>query len=267
MKRILSVQDISCIGRCSQTVALPVISAMGCRCDILPTAILSTHTAFPCPHKRSLTADIAPTVAHWKSIDARFDTILVGYLADQDQVAEVQALLACFDALKIVDPAMGDHGKLYGGITPDHAWAMRKLCCTADILLPNITEAAYLTGFPYREKADPAYCQALLEGLMALGVKAVVLTGTEEEDQIGFYCRQGEETFAYHAPRQPDCHGTGDLFAAAFAGGLTLWGDVSRASLLAAEFVEKALEATKEKTLYGVEFERVLPWLTQQLKF
>lgn len=265
MKRILSVQDISCIGRCSQTVALPVISAMGCRCDILPTAILSTHTAFPNPHKRSLTEDIAPTIAHWKTIGAEFDAILVGYLADCEQVCVVETLLDSFSAVKIIDPAMGDNGKLYSGIAPEQTDAIRSLCRKGDILLPNVTEAAYLTGLAYREDADSVYFEELLSGLNAFGAKAVILTGAAPEGHAGFYGYAGGKFFSHTARRQPGCHGTGDLFAAAFAGALMAWGDVPRAGALAADFVEKALAATEKRSLYGVEFERILPWLAQQL--
>ncbi len=266
MKRILSVQDISCIGRCSQTVALPVISAMGCRCDILPTAILSTHTAFPDPHRRSLTEDIAPTVSHWKSIGAQFDAILVGYLSDETQVSAVQTLFDSFPALRILDPAMGDGGKLYSGITEAQADGMKRLCASAHILLPNITEAAYLTGLPYREDPDLVYFRELLDGLEVFGAEAVILTGAAPEDRAGFYGRWKGADFAFTTTRQPDCHGTGDLFAAAFAGGLMQLDAVPQAAALAGEFVEKALSETKTRSLYGVEFEQVLPWLHQRLQ-
>ena len=264
MKRVLSVQDISCIGRCSQTVALPVISATGCRCDILPTAVLSTHTAFPNPHKRSLTADIAPTVAHWKSIGAEFDAILVGYLAGCEQVAAVETVLDAFPALKILDPAMGDNGKLYSGIAPEQVDAMKRLCAKADILLPNITEAACLTGIPYRESADKAYFEELLAGLTALGPKTVILTGAAPAGSAGFYGWEDGKAFSHTAALQPGCHGTGDLFAAAFAGSFMIFNDASRAATLAANFVETCLALTKEKTPFGVEFEKALPWLCQK---
>lgn len=264
MKRVLSVQDISCIGRCSQTVALPVISATGCRCDILPTAILSTHTAFPAPHKRSLTEDIAPTVQHWKTIGAQFDAILVGYLADCSQVTAVAALLDSFSATKIIDPAMGDNGKLYSGIDPAQICSIKALCKKGDILLPNVTEAAYLTGLPFREKTDSVYFEELLCGMEEFDADAVILTGAAPEGYAGFYARAHGKTFSHKAPLQPDCHGTGDLFAAAFTGALMAFGDVPAAGALGADFVEKALSLTKEKTPFGVEFEKALPWLCQQ---
>lgn len=267
MKRILSVQDISCMGRCSQTVALPVISATGCRCDILPTAILSTHTAFPNPHRHSLTEDIAPTVAHWKAIGAEFDAILVGYLADTAQIAAAEALLDSFSAARIIDPAMGDNGKLYSGIDPVQIDSVKALCKKGDVLLPNVTEAAYLTGLPYREKPDSVYFDELLCGMEEFGAKAVILTGAAPEGSAGFYARAEGKTFSHAAPLQQSCHGTGDLFAAAFAGSWMVFGDIPRAAGLAAAFVEKSLSLTPEKTPFGVEFEKALPWLCQQTQF
>lgn len=266
MKRILSVQDISCIGRCSQTVALPVISAMGCRCDILPTAILSTHTGFPQPYRRSLTADIAPIAAHWKAIGAEFDAVLVGYLADTPQALAVKDLLDSFSARRIIDPAMGDHGKLYSGRTEDQLRAIADLCRDADVVLPNITEAAFLTGLPYRETADRAYYDELIDALLDLGAKNVLLTSAGAEGATGFYGRYNGEGFSYTAPLQPGSHGTGDLFAAAFTAAFARWENIPAAGKLAAEFVERCLAATKQRTPYGVEFERVLPWLTAQSK-
>ena len=147
MMRVLSVQDLSCLGKCSLTVALPVLSAMGCAATALPTTLLSTHTAFPNPHRRSLTEDLMPICEHWKSIGAQFDTVATGYLADPQQVEAVGYVLSAFeDALHIVDPVMGDHGRLYSSITEEHVQAMAALCRRADVILPNVTEAAMLTG-------------------------------------------------------------------------------------------------------------------------
>ena len=148
MKKVLSVQDLSCLGKCSLTVALPVLSAMGHSCAVLPTAVLSTHTAFQNPHILSLTQHIAPICDHWNTIGAEFDAISIGYLSQPEQVVQVEALLDRFPAMTVVDPVMGDHGKLYSGITPEQVTAVKKLCQRADILVPNITEACLLTGTP-----------------------------------------------------------------------------------------------------------------------
>ena len=267
MRRVLSIQDLSCMGKCSLTVALPVLSAMGCSCTVLPTAVLSTHTAFPEPHIQALTEDILPMAEHWHRVGGNFETISIGYLADPEQAAKVEKVLDLFSGKVVLDPAMGDHGKLYSKLTPEHIHAMAKLCRRADYVLPNITEAALLTGLPYREQVDIAYLRELAAGMQKLGSKTVVITGFLWEDgQAGFFCATENEEFSYHAPRIPKhFHGTGDLFAAVFAGGLALGKEASQAAELAARFVEQVISHTPEATPYGIEFEPQLPWLWQNM--
>ena len=143
MKRILSIQDLSCVGRCSLTVAQPVLSAMGCACTVLPTAVLSTHTAFPAPLCRSLTEDMVSIARHWKSVGAGFDLIGVGYLADPQQAEAVEQILSLFDAPAVIDPVMGDHGKLYTRLTQAHVQAMTRLC--RDLKVSVITALSVAT--------------------------------------------------------------------------------------------------------------------------
>lgn len=267
MNRVLSIQDLSCMGKCSLTVALPVLSAMGCSCTVLPTAVLSTHTAFPEPHVHSLTEDILPVAEHWHRVGGNFETISIGYLADPEQAEKVEKVLDLFSGNVVLDPVMGDHGKLYSRLTNDHVSALKKLCRRADFLLPNVTEAALLTGLPYQEQADTDYLRELSAGLFELGVKAAVITGFLWEDsQAGFFCADKSGEFAYRAPRIPKhFHGTGDLFAAVFTGSLTIGKDVSQAAALAARFVEQVISHTPESTPYGIEFEAQLPWLWQHM--
>lgn len=269
MKRVLSVQDLSCLGRCSLTAALPVLSAMGCECSVLPTAVLSTHTAFPKPHIHSLTEDIAAIVSHWQHIGVRFDAIAIGYLSDPAQAEAVAHLIDCFGSLVVLDPAMGDHGTLYSGITPEHVRAMEHLCRKSQILLPNVTEAALLTGLPYREEQDPYYLQELTAGLLDLGADAVILTGVSlQPDTTGFFSQRANAApFLYQTEKlSKRFHGTGDLFSAVFTGGIVAEKKLSDAARLAAGFVERCIAATEEVTPYGVEFEAQLPWLWQQLQ-
>lgn len=263
MKKVLSVQDLSCLGKCSLTVALPVISAMGCACSVLPTAVLSTHTGFPAPQVRSLTEDIAPTVRHWQRIGAEFDGICIGYLSDPAQAAAVDALLQSFSATVILDPVLGDHGRLYSRITDAHVNALRQLCGKADVLLPNITEAAALTGIPYRAQADEAYFRRLIAALQELGAKHVVLTGVSlGENTTGFMTCDGR---IYQIETLPGSfHGTGDLFAAVFTGGFVRGKELFDAAALAAGFVEQVITGA-EPTPFGLEFESRLPWLWEQL--
>lgn len=266
MNRVLSVQDLSCLGKCSLTVALPVLSGMGCAATALPTTLLSTHTAFPNPHRRSLTEDLMPICEHWKSIGAQFDTVATGYLADPQQVEAVSDVLDAFpEALHIVDPVMGDHGRLYSSITEEHVQAMAALCRRADVILPNVTEAAMLTGLPYRETADPAYYRALLTGMAAFGAKAVVITGVSLEDgKLGCFGMDENGEFSCQNEKiDRQCHGTGDLFAAVVAGAMTRGKTARQAASMAAEFTRLVVENTPEATPFGVEFEKCLPMLCQ----
>lgn len=268
MKRVLSVQDLSCLGKCSLTVALPVLSAMGCACSVLPTAVLSTHTAFPEPHKRSLTDELLPIAEHWVRVGAEFDMVTVGYLADPRQAEKVSRVLELFHGTVVLDPAMGDHGRLYSGQTEAHVEAMARLCRQADYILPNLTEAALLTGLPYREEADTAYLRELATGMLSFGAKAVVITGfTRTDGQTGFFgARKDGGSFHYQAERIPKhFHGTGDLFAAVFTGALLRGKDLPEAATLAAHFVERVISATAESTPFGIAFEPELPWLMEQL--
>ncbi len=267
MKHVLSIQDLSCLGRCSLTVALPALSAMGCRCTPLPTTLLSTHTGFPNPHRRTLTEDIADICRHWKSLDVSFDAIGVGYLADPEQASAVERVMEEFPALTVIDPVMGDHGKLYKGITPDHIQALQRLCKRGNILLPNVTEASLLTGIPYREQPDAGYLKELICGMEAFGAEAVVITGVSGKNgTIGFSGSDRKTPFAYETQAVPvQSHGTGDLFAAVFLGGLMNGRDVYHSAVLAAGFVERTLAATKTPSPHGAEFESQLSWLIQQL--
>lgn len=267
MKRVLSIQDLSCLGRCSLTVTLPVISAMGSQCAVLPTAVLSTHTGFPTPHIHPLTQDIPEILRHWQHLDVHFDAVGVGYMANEQQANEVLPVLQHYrnkGSLIIADPAMGDHGRLYRGLSDGHVQAMRQIACSADILLPNLTEAALLTGLAYREQIDDSYLQELGLGLLELGVSTAIITGFLFPDgQIGFFgiCKDST-TFSYreqYIPRQ--LHGTGDLFAAVFMGGMMAEKEPSQAAAFAADFVRQCVEATPEVTPYGVEFEKLLPSL------
>ncbi len=268
MKKILVIQDLSCVGRCSLTVALPILSAMGINCSVLPSAILSTHTGFPEPHIRSLTEDIVPTCDHLVKIGAEFDGILVGYLSDPAQAEAVAELISAFDCPVILDPAMGDQGKLYQGITQEHVSVMGDLAAMADVVLPNVTEACLLTGIPYQEQTDGHMLRMMLEKLCGRKTETVVITGvTPTENQIGFVGIHKEEgMFSYQGERNSKAlHGTGDMFSAVFAGAYLQGRDPMESAQLAADFVKRVLDNTPEATPFGGEFETQLPWLWQQL--
>lgn len=269
MKQVLSVQALACVGRCGLTVALPVLSAMGCQCSVLPTTLLSTHTGFSHPHKQDLKEHFAPIWAHWQAQNVQFDAITVGYLASPEQAQGVLSLLEQFPAFTVVDPVMGDRGKLYSGITEAHIQAMKSLCKAGNILLPNVTEAALLTGMEYRETADEGYFRELAQGMLAFGADAAVVTGVSAgQGRIGFSgAMKTGEVFSYDALCIPKTlHGTGDLFCAALTGAYLRGMDVKKAATLAAQFIERVVAATKEQTFFGAEFESQLPWLWENCK-
>lgn len=268
MKEVLCIQDLSCVGKCSLTVALPVLSAMGCTCSVLPTGVMSTHTAFADPHIHSLTEDILPINAHWQKIGKRFDAVLVGYLSDQEQIQAVSSVLKENPVITVLDPAMADGGKLYSGISPEHPENLKALCRQAQILLPNVTEACLLTDIPYQETGEQSYYENLLSGLFNLGVQSVMLTGVSlAEGQTGFlYASKNSAPQIYQTKQIPGhFHGTGDLFSAVFTGGLLCGLQGFDAGVLAANFVERVLQETKTPTPFGVKFETQLPWLWEQL--
>lgn len=263
MSRVLSVQDLSCMGKCSLTVALPVLSAMGCSCTVLPTAVLSTHTAFPNPYVQSMTEDMGAIYGHWKTVGAEFDGVCVGYLSDPQQAQEVEKILSDAAAFKVLDPVMGDGGKLYSRMTSAHVEAVKQLCKHADVLLPNVTEACLLTGIPYREVGDKAYYESLVAALKTL-VPHAVLTGVSlEKGKTGIMT---DSFYTYQREALPGhFHGTGDIFAAVFTGATVLGKTLEESATLAARFVEQVILQTKTPTPYGVDFEKALPWLWEQL--
>jgi len=215
-----------------------------------------------------LTEDIAPICAHLREIGAEFDAILVGYLSDPQQAEAMLEVMNLFPCPVILDPAMGDHGKLYRGITQDHVAAIRDLCTMADVVLPNVTEAALLTGVPYQEQTDGQYLRMLLERLCRLKTKTAVITGAASgPGKTGFVGLQmGEGMFSYGADRRKQAlHGTGDMFSAVFAGAYLLGRDPMEAGGLPAGFVERVLDNTLETTPFGGEFETQLPWLWKQI--
>ena len=269
-KRILTIQDISCVGQCSMTVALPILSACGHETCILPTAVLSTHTGgFGKPVVTHLCVD--GIWKHWKEQGIAFDAILVGYLGSIAAIEIVSQILDEMlesDGIAIVDPAMADHGRLYSGFDGAYAAAMQALCEKADIMLPNITEAAMMTGIPFRENLDEAYIRELLSGL---GGGDVILTGVGfSPDETGAAIRaRGEIILHHHKRLAKNFHGTGDMFAACFCGALMQGKSVEASVEIASEFVCRSIEATMENPAhwYGVKFETALPWLTTHLRY
>lgn len=276
MKRIITVQDISCVGKCSLTVALPIISAMGVETCVLPTAVLSTHTAFKDFTFRDLTSDISPICEHWKKEKLHFDAIYTGYLGSFEQLELMHKLFADFggkDTLTIVDPCMGDFGKLYPGFTQDFAFAMAKLCGKADVIVPNMTEACYMLGIPFVSSGyTNEYVEKILKDLAALGAKKVVLKGIDfNNGKIGIAAYDSEEgkiTWYFHKKFDSVFHGTGDIFASVLTGSLVRGNSFEESYKLAGDFVVESIKETlthKDYNWYGVDFESAFPYLISHL--
>ncbi len=270
-KRILTIQDISCVGQCSMTVALPVLSACGHETCILPTALLSTHTGgFGKPCVIHMDQALDGMWKHWQENEITFDAILVGYLGSVTSIHMTQQIIAQMLApggISIVDPAMADHGKLYSGFDEEYVQAMKGLCTQADIILPNITEAALFAGIPYYEELQEDYVRNLLD---ALHHPCVILTGVgyrEGETGAAIY-RSGSLEYYHHPKVGKNFHGTGDMFAACFTGALMQEKTLAESVKIAGDFVCKAIENTCNSPAhwYGVKFETALPKLIQMLQ-
>ncbi len=273
-KRILVVQDISCVGQCSLTVALPILSACGVETAILPSAVLSTHTAagFQGFTFRDLTDDIPAILDHWQRQGITFDALYTGYLGSTRQVEMVERIMDTLivpGGVKIVDPAMADNGKLYVGFDDEYVAAMRRLCARADIILPNITEAALMTGLSYRTDYDKAYIDELLQQLQGIGGADIVLTGVSfDADKLGIMvCENGQQSYHPHRRIPQMFHGTGDVYASAFTGAYLRGKSLFDSARVAADFTLAAIENTIKapEHWYGVRFEPVLAELIEGL--
>ena len=272
-KRILTIQDISCVGQCSLTVALPILSACGMETCILPSAVLSTHTAgFSGFTFRDLTDDMPAIQEHWKKENIKFKAIYTGYLGSIKQIGYVRDILKTMgtdDCVRIVDPAMADNGQLYSIFNQDYVEAMKVLCGEADILVPNITEACFLTDEEYKETYDEGYICNLVEKLKALGAKTVVLTGVSyESGKTGVVVYEnGKMEYYKHDKIAKGSHGTGDIYASAFVGALMNDKSVYEAAKIAADYTVKCIINTQGDAAhwYGAKFETALGDLMKML--
>ena len=259
------------MGHCSMTVALPVISACGQECCILPSAVLSTHTGgFGKPSVMHLTSGMDDIRKHWKEVGIAFDAIYVGYLGSLEAVQAVRTImdeLLAPGGKLIVDPAMADHGKRYSGLSEAYAEAMEALCLRADVMMPNITEAAMMAGMPYEDNLTEDYVQELLR---KLGGNNVVLTGVGfGADETGAAIRDEQGVrFFHHKKLNRSYHGTGDLFAACFVGAWMGGQTMDEAVKIAGNFVCRSIENTMEDPAhwYGTKFETAIPYLVELLK-
>ena len=274
MKRIMTIQDISCIGKCSLTVALPIISAMGVETAIVPTAVLSTHTNFSNFTVRDLTEDMPSIKDVWVKEGFKFDAIYTGYIGTLEQIDIVSDYFKTFNnphGYIIVDPAMADNGKLYTGFDMAFAKKMTTLCSDADIILPNISEAAFITNTPYPgEDASVDEIKAMLLKLANLGPKIAVITGVHiEPNRFGYigYNTESQTFFSYSTKEIAiKSHGTGDVFASTVTGALMNDFSIEDSLKIAADYTCKCIENTyndKNAVTYGVNFEAEIPYLLE----
>lgn len=261
-KRILTIQDISCVGQCSLTVALPVLSACGVETAILPSTVLSNHTAFPKFTVNDLTDDMPNISAQWKELGLDFEAIYTGYLGSSKQIDIVKNIIKNNlreGAPVIVDPAMADNGELYYGFDQAYVEEMNKLMAEADYILPNMTEACFMTGTPYVSEYDEVILLEIMEKLQKITKGVIVMTGvafSPDKSGVAIY-HNGDIRYYTHEKRAKSCHGTGDVFASAFTGALVNGFDTFEASKIAADFVVDCIDDTMklENHWYGVAFE------------
>lgn len=268
MSKIVSVQDISCYGQCSITVALPILSAYGIETAILPSAILSNHTAdcFNGFTVLDLTEEMPKIVDRWRQENIRFDAIYTGYIGDARQFDFIRDMKDLLNegSLVIVDPAMADNGKLYSALGPDIVAGMRRLVAAADIIMPNLTEAALLLDIPYNETPDRLEVIDMATRLADMGPETVILTGVSfEENNIGAvaYSRSKDKIVEYFTERIPkNYHGTGDVFSSVLVAKLVSGQPVYECLKAACDFVVEAIKETipDSEHVYGVKFEHVL---------
>lgn len=274
-KRVLTIQDISCIGQCSLTVALPIISACGIETAILPSSVLSNHTApgFNGFTFHDLTSEMPLILKQWQKNNTHFDAFYTGYVskAQIPLILDIIQKTGKSDSLKIVDPVMADNGKLYSGFDSDFPFEMLKLCQNADFILPNLTEAALLLGEDY---VGDNYNQNYIEQLCArlhkkTNSKNIIITGVSfEKSKLGVAVYDAKTVNFYFTEKLPaSMHGTGDVFASAFTGALLSGKTPLEAASLAADFVVLAMKKTLDDSdhWYGVKFEKALPELIKRI--
>ena len=272
-KRVLTIQDISCVGQCSLTVALPILSACGVETCVLPSAVLSNHTGgFRGFTFRDLTEDMPGISRQWQENGLDFAAIYTGYLGSTRQIAYVRNIFrdnGAAGCIKVVDPAMADHGKLYVGFDDAFVQAMKGLCTEADYVIPNITESCLLTGLEYRTEYDRTYIDDQLAALTAMGCKNIILTGISyAPGRTGIVVFENGQYAYYEHERLPNsCHGTGDIFASSFVGALMRGNSAYRASRIAADFALACIRQTAQMPdhWYGAAFEPVLGKLIEML--
>ena len=275
MKKILTIQDFSCVGKCSLTVAIPIISAFGIETCALPTALLSTHTQFKNWTFANLCSEIDPITTAWKKENIKFDGICTGYLGGVDLIESVKDIINRFvdnNGIVLIDPAMGDNGKLYAGFDMKYAKATKTLCAMADVITPNLTEAAFMLGMEYKEAYNRDYLLNICQKLHENGARDVVITGVSKSDsEVGVFCLlNGSEIFEYYTSREgKDFHGTGDIYSSVVYGALMSGKTLQESVRFACNFTKHCISVTladQSHPFYGVNFEPCIADITEFVK-
>ncbi len=275
MKKILTIQDFSCVGKCSLTVAIPIISAFGVEACALPTALLSTHTQFSNWTFKNLCSEINPITEAWKKENISFDGICTGYLGAVDLIDTVKDIVKSFikkDGIVMIDPAMGDNGKLYKNFNMDYVKATKNFCALADVITPNITEASFMLDKEYRDDYNYDYLLDICKELNQNGAKNVILTGIKKnEHQIGAFCLlNGDEIFEYYTEREAkDFHGTGDIYSSTVYGALMNGKTMKEAVKFACDFTKHCISVTLKDPahpFYAVNFEQCISDISDFIK-
>lgn len=267
--KVLSIQDISCYGQCSLTVALPILSAYGIETAILPSAVLSTHTSgFKDFTVCNLSDEMPKIIDHWKKEGIKFDCIYTGYIGDVNQfdyILDCKKHLLKDGGVFFVDPAMADYGKMYYGLGEGIVNGMRKICAEADYIIPNVTEASFLASVPYLESQTESYIDTLIKKLKDLGAKNVIISGVEKDKDskkyIGASFTDGcKKDTILKEKQEKSYHGTGDIFSSVVLANLLNNKSLHDSLDEATDFVIDCIKQTKDDDShwYGVKFEEVL---------
>jgi pyridoxine kinase len=274
MQKAAVINDFSGFGRCSLSVALPVLSVCGVQCCSVPTAVFTNHTGYPSFQKYDLTPFLNSFITEWKKLPLSFNAITTGYLNTPEQIGFSAAFIKEFrgGAKIVVDPVMGDNGRLYNSFSPETARRMKKLAALADILTPNLTEACILTDTDYEPDPGDGKLREIAKKIAALGAKDIVITGIEPENGgvIKNIILSGGEISEYatakHAPARS---GTGDLFSSVITVCAAKGIDFVRGVTVAADFVKKAAEISEAEHIPltdGAAFEPILCELPKLLE-
>lgn len=276
--KVLVIQDISASCQISMNVAVPILSSLNNSTHMLPTALLSTHTGagFEDYTYLDLTSEMSKILDHWKQLGLSFDGVLVGYLGSHKQIEIVKRIIKEFatpEAVIVLDPVMGDHGELYDGFDEEYVQEMRELCQLSTVIIPNLTEAAYLTKIPYQKGPHTSEdVERLMKKMVQLNKKQVVLTGVMlSENEIGAASmtqKDQQVSYAFSPVYPGRFEGTGDVFSSVIAGFLFQQISLDLAMTSAVEYVEKVIKRTlknRPSLRFGVQFETDLLFLIERL--